>query len=74
MKPISVVPLAVLGYLILRQLLKFIYLWVSPRFLSESEYGPPKSKLNISIYYLLAIFLFTIFFLEELGVIDALDD
>lgn len=74
MKFTTILSLSILGFIILQQVLKLIYLWFSPPFMDKNLFGPPKSKLSISVYYLLTTFLFLVFFLEKLGIIDALND
>ncbi|MDQ6608770.1 MAG: hypothetical protein M3Y85_03015 [Bacteroidota bacterium] len=57
-------------YVLIIQILKLVYLIFEPRFLSSKMFGPPKTKIMLAAYYLLAIIFLLLLILDGLGVIS----
>lgn len=57
------------AFILVHQLLKLIYLLFEPKFMGKERFGPPKSKMMIAAYYIVAIFMLTLFLLDSLDVI-----
>lgn len=56
-------------YVLIIQLLKLIYLIFKPKFLNSERFGPPKSKIMLAAYYVIAIFCLLLLILEEFNII-----
>jgi hypothetical protein len=50
-------------------ILKIVYVLFEPKFLNPERFGPPKTKLLLILYYLMAIFFLLTAILEHLGVL-----
>ena len=51
------------------QILKLVYLIFEPKIMNPVRFGPPKSKLMIGAYYIMAIAMLVFYVLDKLDVI-----
>ncbi|MEJ7625530.1 MAG: hypothetical protein WKF35_01610 [Ferruginibacter sp.] len=67
MKNISTVVIIIISsYVAFLQIFKIIYTLFKPKFLNPERFGPPKTKLMLVAYYLVALFFVVMMIIEKI--------